>query len=57
MFNDADLIGVPLRITVSSRSLEQGGVEIKWRHEKERQILPLDGVVEQIGLLIGDTNG
>ncbi|MBN1121261.1 MAG: proline--tRNA ligase [Anaerolineae bacterium] len=52
MFNDADLIGVPLRVTVSTRSLEQGGIEIKWRHEKERQILPLEGAVEQIASLL-----
>ncbi len=30
-FNDADLIGIPLRVTVSERSLNQGGVEIKPR--------------------------
>jgi len=52
MFNDADLIGVPLRVTVSSRSLEQGGVEIKRRHEKERQILPLEGIADQIAALV-----
>lgn len=45
MFADADLIGIPLRVTVSSRSLENGGVEVKWRHEKDRSILPLEGVV------------
>jgi prolyl-tRNA synthetase len=40
-FNDADLIGLPLRITVSKRSLESGGAEVKLRHEKERQLVPL----------------
>lgn len=48
MFADADLMGVPLRLTVSERSLKNGGVEVKWRHEKERTIIPLDGAVEQI---------
>jgi prolyl-tRNA synthetase len=48
MFNDADLMGVPLRLTVGARSLENGGVEVKWRSEKDRDILPLDGLVEAI---------
>jgi prolyl-tRNA synthetase len=41
-FNDADLIGNPLRVTVSKRSLEQGGVEIKRRTSRERFIIPVD---------------
>jgi prolyl-tRNA synthetase len=40
-FNDADLIGLPLRVTVSARSLEQGGVELKRRDQAERRIVPL----------------
>ncbi len=28
-FNDADLLGIPVRLTVSSRSLQKGGVELK----------------------------
>jgi prolyl-tRNA synthetase len=40
-FADADLIGLPLRITISARSLEQGGVELKRRDQAERRIVPL----------------
>jgi prolyl-tRNA synthetase len=40
-FNDADLIGLPLRVTVSARSLEQGGVELKRRDQAERRIVAL----------------
>lgn len=40
-FNDADLIGLPLRITVSKRSLEQGGVEFKARAGGEVVLVPL----------------
>jgi prolyl-tRNA synthetase len=43
-FNDADLIGLPIRITVSKRSLENGGVEVKLRQEQERQIIGLAAV-------------
>jgi prolyl-tRNA synthetase len=35
-FNDVDLIGIPLRITVAEKSLSQGQVEFKLRHEKEK---------------------
>jgi prolyl-tRNA synthetase len=48
MFADADLMGMPLRATVSKRSLEAGGVEIKRRDEKERTVIPLEGAVERI---------
>jgi prolyl-tRNA synthetase len=39
-FNDADLIGCPLRLTFSQRSIERGGVEAKWRTLDERRVIP-----------------
>ncbi len=53
-FNDADIMGLPLRVTVSSRSLQQGGVEIKWRWSDEREIIPLDGAVERIAKMLSE---
>ncbi len=44
-FNDADLLGMPLRITVSPRNLEKQSVEIKWRTEKKAQLMPLEDIV------------
>jgi prolyl-tRNA synthetase len=44
-FNDADLIGLPLRVTIGPRSLQAGGVELKYRGGAETQIIPLDDVV------------
>lgn len=41
-FADADLIGLPLRVTVSQRSLDKGGAEIKRRDQEESQIVPLE---------------
>ncbi|MFN3653077.1 MAG: proline--tRNA ligase [Armatimonadota bacterium] len=41
-FADADLIGIPLRLTLSSRSLKNGGVELKRRDSKEGRIVPLE---------------
>ncbi len=46
-FNDADLIGIPLRLTVGGRSLQQGGVEAKLRHEKDKSLYPLDETVDR----------
>jgi len=51
-FNDADLIGIPLRVVVSPRSLQSGGVEIKWRKEKQSRIIPLDGLTEAVRTLL-----
>ena len=45
-FTDADLIGLPLRITVGSRGLKQGGVELKRRDRAERRLVPLASAVE-----------
>jgi prolyl-tRNA synthetase len=47
-FSDADLVGIPWRITVSARSLKNGGVEVKHRREDERQVVPVDEIVDFI---------
>ncbi len=47
-FNDADLIGSPIRITVSERSLGQGGVEVKGRTDPAATFIPLSDVVYAI---------
>ncbi len=52
-FNDADLIGCPLRITVSKRSLNKGGIEVKRRSERERTIVPLEQIDAYLATLRG----
>ena len=47
-FNDADLIGVPIRATVSPRTLGTNSVEVKLRGEKESRLVPLAGAVSEI---------
>ncbi len=47
-FNDADLIGIPIRLTVGSRGLANGQIEMKLRHENDRSDVPLDQVVEHV---------
>ncbi|MDQ8205569.1 proline--tRNA ligase [Pelagicoccus sp. SDUM812003] len=36
-FKDADLIGIPLRLTIGGRGLKNGEIEMKWRHESDVQ--------------------
>jgi prolyl-tRNA synthetase len=52
-FMTADWIGAPVRITVSEKSLQQGGVEIKVRSALEKRIIPLEQVEEEIRTNIG----
>jgi len=47
-FNDADLLGIPIRVTISPRTLETNSVEIKKRSEKEPQLVPLEGIAVRL---------
>jgi prolyl-tRNA synthetase len=51
-FNDADLIGIPFRVTVSPRTLEQNGVELKERTEKDSVIVPLTEILTRLKSLL-----
>ena len=44
-FKDADLIGYPLRITVGSKTLAEGKVEVKMRATGDVHYVELDRVV------------
>jgi prolyl-tRNA synthetase len=44
-FKDADLIGIPLRITIGPKSLAQGEAEVKYRQTGAEERWPLDQVV------------
>lgn len=47
-FNDADLIGLPLRLTVAPRGLANGMVELKHRDRQERELVPLEEIIVRI---------
>ena len=51
-FNDADLIGLPLRITVSERSFRVGGLEIKPRRGGETVVVPMENLVVEVQRLL-----
>ncbi len=50
-FNDADLIGLPVRVTVSERARQAGGVEVKRRSQSEKLILPLEDLPARLAAL------
>jgi prolyl-tRNA synthetase len=51
-FNDADLLGIPFRITVSPRTMEKNSVEMKQRSEKESELVPLEDILARLKELI-----
>ena len=51
-FNDADLLGIPVRIVVSNRNLKQGAVEIKSRTSEEGTMVRIDNAYTEIESLL-----
>jgi len=47
-FNDVDLLGIPLRLTLSPRTLQSQSIEAKWRTKKETRLLPLENLVAEV---------
>lgn len=53
-FADADLIGLPLRLTVSKRSLKENSVEAKRRDSEKAELIPIAETVQRVQTLIAD---
>ena len=51
-FKDADLIGIPLRVVLGERGLKDGKLEIKWRWDKQAELIDLAGAAEKIAALV-----
>src|SRR5438874_1256792 len=51
-FADADLIGIPLRMTVSKRNLKEGKVEIKGRSSADLELVPLSEVLARVRAIV-----
>ena len=47
-FKDADLLGIPARVVISKRSLENGGVEVKSRTSKDSEIVYESDILESV---------
>jgi prolyl-tRNA synthetase len=52
-FKDADLIGIPVRVTVGKKSLAEGNVEIKLRGEPQRQKVSVKEAADKVIELVG----
>jgi prolyl-tRNA synthetase len=49
---EADLLGIPIRIIVSEKTLEKNSAEVKLRSSTGSELIPLDGVSQHIASLI-----
>jgi prolyl-tRNA synthetase len=47
-FKDADLIGIPLRVTVGARGLKEGMFEFQERRSGEREMIPIAAAVQTV---------
>jgi len=55
-FNDADLIGLPIRVVVSPRNLSNNQLEIKERNNDESQMVAKDDILAFIQSIVTDNN-
>ncbi|MCB0317518.1 MAG: proline--tRNA ligase [Bdellovibrionales bacterium] len=47
-FSDADLIGIPIRLTVSKRTMKESKVEFKLRNSSESKLLNIEEIIKEI---------
>jgi prolyl-tRNA synthetase len=53
-FADADLIGIPFRLTVSARTLKEQSIELKGRTEEKGVMVPRGWIVQKVRDLVGE---
>ena len=53
-FKDADLVGIPLRLTIGGKGLKEGIVELKWRAQKDVAKIPLTDAESRIAAAVAD---
>ena len=51
-FKDADLIGIPVRVTIGGKSLADGSVEIKLRAEETIRKVKVDAAADEVSNII-----
>lgn len=56
-FKDADLLGVPYRLTVGSRAVREGQVEIRHRRTKEDSMVPVAETLGYVQALVARPQG
>jgi len=55
-FKDADLIGIPLRLTIGGKGLKEGVIELKWRTQKDVAKIPLAEAEARVVAAVEDAN-
>ncbi len=53
-FKDADLIGIPLRLTVGGKGLKEGVIELKWRSSKDVQKVPVAEAASRVAAAVAE---
>ena len=51
-FKDADLLGIPIRVTVGKKAIAENVVEVKHRRGGEMVKVPIDGAVNHIAQVV-----
>jgi prolyl-tRNA synthetase len=54
-FKDADLIGIPIRVTVGAKGLDKGCVEARWRHDGRTEEIPVEKAADRIEAMISES--
>jgi prolyl-tRNA synthetase len=54
-FKDADLIGIPVRVTIGPKTLEKGGAEVKGRREEGfGEVVAVGDVADRVRAALAD---
>ncbi len=53
-FKDADLLGIPVRVTIGKKSIAEGKVEIKLRTEKDFELIEVEKAAEKVAQVIDE---
>jgi prolyl-tRNA synthetase len=52
-FKDADILGIPIRVTLGKNSVAQGKAEMKLRRESENVLIDIDATADKVVEMIG----
>ena len=53
-FKDADLMGIPIRLTIGKKALAEGKVELRSRKLKENVLVDMDKILEAVNRMVAD---
>jgi prolyl-tRNA synthetase len=56
-FNDADLLGMPVRVVVGERGLKNGTFELKARRDEESEPAPIEKAAQRVLMLVSPQTG